>query len=300
MKAILAVWVLLLGALVVAATSLPAPAQVMTGVSNFVHGTSGGGGAYAGPGDIVSGWAFWGGLRAFSAATAGTKSANICNSGDANCADVNTLANGDFDVATAQATPLNCGGTGGTCTVKTLYDKSGNARDITQATIGNRPTLVFSCLGSLPCMAITTSSNMLSTVTVSASAPVSASAVVEQTATPVTNSIIGDDIHFTSLEFNNTGIIETFCGSAGIVQNAADNSFHAMQGVCASGANAASISADGTTTPGTLTPAGLGGGHVRFGIGITGKIAEGGLWLGAFTAGNISSLNSNQHTYWGF
>lgn len=44
MKAILAVWAVLLGALVVAATSLPAPAQVMTGVSNFVVGTSGGGG----------------------------------------------------------------------------------------------------------------------------------------------------------------------------------------------------------------------------------------------------------------
>src|SRR5258706_14710917 len=116
-------------------------------------------GGYQGPGNVVTtGWIFWFGLRAFSAATAGTKAANICNSGDANCADVNTLANGNFDVATATGAPLNCGGAGGTCTIKTLYDKSGatnctTACDFTQATIASRPTLVFNCINTtLPCI----------------------------------------------------------------------------------------------------------------------------------------------------
>ena len=56
----------------------------MTGVGG--GGFGGGAAAYSGPGDVVTtGWVWWFGLRAFSAATAGTKAANICWSTGGSC-----------------------------------------------------------------------------------------------------------------------------------------------------------------------------------------------------------------------
>src|SRR5262249_23860887 len=110
------------------------------------------GSSYVGPLDVVGASKICASLRACSAALAGTKVANICNSGDANCADLNSLANGDFDVTTAQGSPLNWGGAGGTCTIKWLYNQpaglncsGGTTCDMLNNTAANRPTLVFNC-----------------------------------------------------------------------------------------------------------------------------------------------------------
>ena len=143
----------------------PAWAGFQSRDSNYNVSISAPPAAYAGPGDVVSGAKMWWGLRAYSLATAGTKAANICNASDANCADVNTLANGDFDVATATGSPLNWGGAGGTCTIKTLYDQTtGNnctaaTCNLTQTIIGFRPTLAFNCIGTKPCMTFTSASS---------------------------------------------------------------------------------------------------------------------------------------------
>jgi hypothetical protein len=85
------------------------------------------GGSYVGPGDVVASPLVWYGLRAVSAsyATAGSKLANICNASDANCADVSSTSSGNFNVATATGSPSNCGGAGGTCTVKILIQING-------------------------------------------------------------------------------------------------------------------------------------------------------------------------------
>lgn len=74
--------------------------------------------SYQGLGDVVSSGQqnYWG-LRAYSLATAGTKSINICNSGGS-CFDINTLANGKFDATTYTA---DCT----TCSVDIVYDKVG-------------------------------------------------------------------------------------------------------------------------------------------------------------------------------
>jgi hypothetical protein len=144
--------------------------------------------AYAGLGDVNPSAYLSVGLRAYTAATAGTKAANICNSGDANCADVNSLVNGNFDVATAQGTPLNCGGAGGTCTVKTLYDKSGSlncggsACDFTNATAANRPTLVFNATGAgRACMAFNGSQFLTSPAATTINQPFSVASYLERT-----------------------------------------------------------------------------------------------------------------------
>ena len=67
-------------------------------------------------------------------------------------ADINFLGFTGFtgapiDTAAAAA---HCAAT--TCSVRTVYDQSGNARHVTQTTAGNQPVLVFNCLGALPCM----------------------------------------------------------------------------------------------------------------------------------------------------
>src|ERR1700733_9426847 len=44
--------------------------------------------SYTGPGDVVPGALAWWGLRAYGAATAGTKAINICRASDSTCEDI--------------------------------------------------------------------------------------------------------------------------------------------------------------------------------------------------------------------
>jgi hypothetical protein len=274
-------------------------------------GAGAGGSSYTGPLDLSSGWAAWWGLRAASAATAGTKAANICNSGDANCADINTLSNGNFDVTTAQGAPLNCGGTGGTCTIKTLYDKSGNARDLTQATAANRPTLAFGCAGlgtGLPCMIFASGQVMLTANFFTLSQPLTLIDAANQTSNAAVNRIViaGDigttvEVGYSSADNNVT------CETGTTIQDisATDGSWFAAQ--CLANGTGSSITVNGTTTTfsgGTSGPSGQ-----KLSMGTTnslttgtfvGKVAEGGISTTAFTSGNLSSMNSNIRTYWGF
>ena len=114
---------------------------------------------YTGPGDCsgcLTTYTLWYGLSAFSAATTGTKSVNVCNTVPL-CADVNTLSNGKFDVATATGGTLHCGGVGGQCTIAVLYDKSGNGNDCTISS-GNNPLITFNALGSFPSLNFNTTS----------------------------------------------------------------------------------------------------------------------------------------------
>jgi len=119
---------------------------------------------YIGPGDVKAGaWGWWG-LRAYSAAKAGTKAANICNTvaGDGSCVDINTLANGQLDMVAVAAIP--CTGNAD-CNIKTLYDQTAalnctGSCDLTQATIAQRPKLIFNIntgLGSNTCNNVVTS-----------------------------------------------------------------------------------------------------------------------------------------------
>jgi hypothetical protein len=274
----------------------------------------GGGGAYVGPGDKVSGASMWWGLRAYSAAAAGTRAANICNSGDANCADINTLSNGNFDVVTAQGAPLSCGGSGGTCTIKTMYDQTGalacagsTACDVTQATIANRPTLVFSCIGSLPCAAFARSGpqGLVTAASFTRAQPASAAFVGERTATFTSiQTAIGGGGSLTLIGWANNANILRIASGTNIGLGSADSVFHAVQGTWSSTVGA--LSADGSSNTGQNTGAtgfsvAIGFGSNNAGAnGMDGRLTEGGIWPLAFTTQNISDLNSNAHSYWGF
>jgi hypothetical protein len=273
-------------------------------------GPGGGAPAYSGPGDVTTGWSFWVGLRALSGATAGTKSANICNSGDANCADVNTLANGNFDVATATGAPLRCGGTGGTCTIKTLYDKV-STNNLTQTTIANRPTLHLNCLNtSLPCADFASGAFMQSG-NVSFSQTISTATAVMQ---PSNNSIrymiagdVGNDGAYAGPDahvgcdagfFSNQDVVLAFSTWAALI--------------CvypASGTGNASTTLNGSTTTFNGSTADISGQPLTIGTelgngstaGFVGSVAETGFAATTvFSGGTITSLNSNIRNYWGF
>jgi hypothetical protein len=290
------------------------PGSITDGFGGVKSNTASGGGSSAGfPGNVVSGSKGWWGFRAFSTAyaTALGKIANICNAGDANCADVSSTSGGDFNVATATGAPLNCGGAGGTCTIKTLYDQSGAlactgavACDVTNATVAARPTLVLNCSGSLPCMACTATQSLSSVATFPGATipqPNTVSTVSKRTS-GVALSIVADGGALFGFDGANTAALY-----AGAVADSAatvtDNALHAIQYVLNDGNS--TITADGSSTTG-LAP----GNTINWGSGtrttllcntanpFTGQVMEAGVWGTAFSATQQANMNTNQHLYW--
>lgn len=260
--------------------------------------------AYSGPGDITAAIAFWG-LRAYSLAKIGVRIANICNAADANCADIVSLSNGNFDVATANASPLFCSSTGAPCTVKTLYDQTGNMTncsgspcDSVQATIANRPALTIS--GSKAFM--TTKSSPTTAIASPAYSlllePASLMAVAKRTSGSVETNLLVFGTSFTNMDFGTTGLISLYDGGPPMTATASENTTHSLIGVL-DGASSAII-VDGTVTTGTT--GGIGGsGAVYLGGGgaSDGTLLEAGIW-GSSLLSSASALSANQHSYWGF
>lgn len=263
--------------------------------------------SYTGPGDIVGGALAWGGLRAYSAATRGTKAVNVCNVADVACADLST------DASTGALVITTIGGSSCSvvvCTIKTLYDQSGTlsctgstACDFTNATIANRPVLTVSCINGLPCMTFAgASSQRLDTggIAPSRAIPYTVSWVAKLTGaiqSAVFDSTNGGQQGF---GFNPPNTIYVFAG--GFIAGAAtDGVFHTSQTVV----NAASsdLVVDGVSNTGDAGSDTIGN---RFLIGSTaaanflsGSVVEAGVWPSAFSAGNKTSMNTNQTTFWG-
>ena len=274
-----------------------APSLGIIGTQRVAAGAS-----YTGPGDIASGALAWYGLRAYSSAARGQKAINVCNAGDATCVDMST------DASSGALTITTVGGTNcsvSTCTIKKAYDQTGNGYDATQSTIANRPTLSVSCLSSLPCMAFSGSQYLQATIP-AVSFPDTYSAVAKRTGNfGAQNAIFasypgGPVFYF----YSGSNLLALFAGVAGsMTVGAADNSWHAIQALVNGGSS--SLDVDGTTSGGALSN---NGGSTSLGVGaypggsnlLNGFMAEGGYWTSAVSSGNQSSLNSNQHSYWGF
>lgn len=162
---------------------VPAAAQEDTQV--FVVA---GGGAppsgYTGPGDVISYTAFWG-LRAYSGAivTTGTLAlVNLTRASDSRSCDVIVSGTGGLGLTG------NCsnGGDNGstvtawctstTCKLVTLYDQTGGGRNLTQAVSADQPTLIISCVNSLPCWQAT--SNVVTMVTAGSFTPATGKATL--------------------------------------------------------------------------------------------------------------------------
>lgn len=303
---------------VIAALAILSPPSVVKGqvpMTGAGLGAPIAGSSYIGPGDVVSGAVAWWGLRAYSAAKTGTKIANVCNSGDANCADINSLSNGNFDVTTAQGSPLNCGGAGGTCTIKTLYDQSGNtncsaaACDVTNATAANRPTLVFNCINtSLPCMNFVRASSQVLTNSAGISSqtqPNTFSYVALSPDNLNTYAVAGTGTSTTIGASSTNNLVYEYSGSANFTATAAQNQTHSIQNIMNGASSELYIDGTGTTpgtNPGTTAASGaINIGSDGFSDLMTGKIEEVGPWNQDFSASSntkASAMCHNQFKYW--
>ncbi len=266
------------------------------------------GSSYTGPGDIQSGAKAWWGLRAYSAAKRGTKAVNVCDAADAHCVDALTSATtGNLVIPSSNP---DC--TGGACTIKIWYDQSGGtncgsaACDVTQATIGNRATLAINCIGSLTCaQGIITNGEYDSTAPItSLTQPYTLSVVSARTGSFTSEQTVlylrdgGGLVGFSST----TGQAEMFAGSF-VQATAANTTTHAFQAMfngassnfyidgSANTLDAGTNSAGGTSNVVLIGYAGIGY--------FAGNFFEAGAWAGDKSTNN-SSMNSNQHTYWGF
>lgn len=257
--------------------------------------------SYIGPGDVVSGaTAFWG-LRAYNGAYASAQSklANICTPLDAVCADVSSNSSGNFNLSAVGS--LTCNNSTSICTVKTLYDQTGNGNDLTEATIASRPVLTVNCLNtSLPCMTFTPTQHLeTSALSVSTS----------YTITGVGEATSGSFPTFFSSNSGGAALVylgataKFYCYNNLLSQTQAQGTFHTIAGVCDDVGGTAQFSIDGNIVTGSLAFAALSGttalGDDTQGDPLTGSIAEAGIWASEFNSTQIGNMNSNQNTYWG-
>ncbi len=196
--------------------------------------------------------------------------------------------------------------------VSKLYDQTGGGRHLVQATDGNRPRLVFNATGSvLPGLYFLVASGsqiQLSAIQPSVPQPFTVSHVFNKT--PST-AVYGIQQRFT-VNTQGSSSLGSAANSYGINAGSTlnrttgvnDAAWHATQDIYQN--TTSSINVDGATTSGTAGTgtAGSGGSGVweigdltnKFG----GFIPEVGLWPVKFAAGDITAMNSNQHSYWGF
>ncbi len=264
--------------------------------------------AYSGPGDVVSGALAWWGLRAYSAAVAGTPALNLCLPGDTTCADVSTdSSTGNLTIPGSLSTCSIV-----TCTVKILYDQSGALKctaaacDLTQATEGNRATFVYNATASGKyCLQFAAgSAQKYQTLLFDGTAqPNTVSVVANRPGTSGSPTFAGNtnshDVYFVNGSANT---VQLYAG-ASLNATAADAAYHAMQMTFNGVSSEAYIDGSAAASPDAGSAAiasALFLGQDQFGQLMTGFICEAGVWHGAFSSGNKSGMNSNQHSYGGF
>jgi hypothetical protein len=328
MRKILTLWI----ALAATAVVMSAPVSAQWGCRSFGQqgGTgcnssiaTGGGGSYTGPGDVNGAAVAWWGLRAYNAAYAapGTNpAADVIASGNGVVVCTLRIATtGGVDLAgsyCAGTTPaLACAAAnGGSCKVAQLYDQTGNGNHVASDTLARMPLLTFSAVGSLPGMTFSTASTSYlssASVTGGPAQPFTVSYVAKRTgSTAALSSVFGGGGVAVQTGFDATagnlyiygGNVATF-GSGTITEG----NFHAVQNIYIT-STTSTINADGASSgalnegSGDLTTATtlvVGAAAFGGGNGLTGVILECGVWAGNKSA-NTSSMNSNQHTYWGF
>jgi hypothetical protein len=261
--------------------------------------------AYTGPGDIVSGAQAWWGLRAYSAATAGTKAINIRASGDNATTDINTLANGDLDVATVSSF---LGIHGGNAFVTKLYEQTGGGADQIQATAANQPQLILSGLGSLPVMKFVAANNSYfeTSVSFSPSSHWTMMNVIEMSgASSAQQNILQFTLPNTVALYkpSGTNILAVYDGNV-VNGSANDGVWHSLIGVEDTVNVHINIDGSDATTGSAASPSATGqivyctsSGISNF---VDGNSVEGGYWAFAITTTQCSNLSNNAHSYWGF
>jgi hypothetical protein len=260
-----------------------------------------GGAAYTGPGNVVA-FTWWGGFRAYSAATAGTKAVRLVRASDSTQQDINTLANGTFDAASATTF---CNAT--TCKVVTVYDKVGT-NDVTQATDANRPALTANAINTSYCMTFTAVSNtfLASAGTYTASQPYSAVVMFKGVgangdtgAFAIMNAAFTNG--FTVGVKSGEVLWRTYAGTA-LDVTYTNNVWHALKSVI-NGASSIGI-VDATETTGDAGAQAITAQNINWGTNqgaqpAGGLSCEAGYKAATMTSGERTSLNTNMHGAYG-
>ncbi len=287
--------------LVVALASANAQLSPLTGAGGKFKAGASAPPSYTGPGDIVSGATFWGGLRCYANAHAGGNAIRIRRASDNTEQNVALTANCDL----TDVSSTFCAAT--TCFVTTLYDQSGNGNDAVQTTNSNQPQLAFSCIGSLPCITFDgVTPQYLKNTGTSISDPFSTSAVgFRNIAGRGAQNILwcADVSAIVGFHSDDT----TFISNEELTASAADNAWHSLQQLkYAPATTDMTLNVDDIRTTG---PTGFGTSVTGFNLGLfvddmssplNGKMTEFGVWFGvSFTSGNLTNLCHNAYTYWG-
>jgi hypothetical protein len=280
--------------------------------------------SFVGAGDVVASSNAWYGLRAYNAAyAAATGNIGIFrrSSDSTTCTGIASAATGGLDLTTAYCPgtttlPSFCGASAGNCFATRLYDQSGAhactgsvACDVVQATTAGQPQLIFNCHNALPCLRFANGSFQFlvsATNLVTLAQPLTVSFVSNQTGSLSSINVVGAYGSSVQWGYSSTANDATFfAGSVAVATGAPQNTLHAMQIVVNASASITYI--DGTQTTGLVAGTNVGtgnppsvGANSGDALAFNGDFYENGGWPGAFTTPQQSSMNTNQHTYWGF
>jgi hypothetical protein len=255
---------------------------------------------YVGPADIAAASSCYS-LRACSHASAirGGKAINITRASDSTSRDINVLARGNLDVATATTF---CAST--TCTIAKWYDQTGNGND--SPNTGTSATLHLSGgSNGLPYADFTnTAVGYTPAATFTASA-VSYSIVSFQTSSASGNIMGGQSaLSYGEVAGGNGNTWSLYNGAPILTAAAADNAWHAGQFVSNGAASNGIINIDGADTIGTIGSRQWSGTPLFIGNDGSGDLAGGYIAEALFSEAALTfaqriALSNNEHNYWG-
>lgn len=265
---------------------------------------------YTGPVDVVASPTSCWSLRACSAVKRGSAAINVCNVGDAACADVVTDASTGNLPATITIGGSDCSAVA--CTVKTWYDQTGSGCsgpcNFAQASAPSRPHLKANCINtSYWCLDDSTNDRILQ---VSGTFPTIAqqftySVVMQRTGNFTTQGYLLSGGTANGLGFNNAVNQGFMYAGAAPTFTAADSVWLSVQAVF----NGASSIADvnGTATTGLNAGATSAANPMFIGVFLngvsakyTGYYTEILIYPVGFNATQYAAMTSNQRAFWGF
>lgn len=310
-------------ALALLAVAIPAFAGWQSRDSNYNINVAAGGGGYTGPGDVVSGASVWYGLRAYNAAYAAA-TGNIADlvavTGGAAVCTLKAATDGTADIVGAycggSTVPAACAAaSGGSCKIAKLYDQTGGGKDASQGTLATMPAIVFGPVTGLssnrPAMVFSNAQFLATTSAPVIAQPLTYSSVsIRTSGTTDAGMMAGDSGNDAEMIYRTANVSAVFAGGSVPTQAQTDNSWHSFHGVFNGVATACLMNVDGSSgSSANCGSTGLPAAHQLWigrdsfqtsGSWLVGRINEAGVWPSALSGGNMTSLSSNQHSYWGY
>lgn len=259
--------------------------------------------AYVGPGDVVGSANFFWGLRAYNAASIGNNIVDIIRASDSATQTFVSVAGGGVDIASI--TTFLAATTG---KVTRLYDQIGT-NHLVQATDAARPTFTLNGGNNLPCVTFAGAQKLTGVANLSAIQETTQSAVARRTGDFSANSAIFGSADFdTVIFFAGANELKIYANGTDLPATAADNAWHAINGIFTDAGTSSSVTIDGATTSGTIgndafgqsTTAPQMGQATGANFPLTGGVREVIVYTGNKTGTQVTNLDSNQRTYWGF